>query len=101
MITPWTVLLSTLAVTAASATHSGKGTEKPAAIERKTCTAHDGVTIVYSAAGSGPVGLVFVHGGLANRTFWDGELKQFAARYRVIAPDLAGHGESGVNRQRW
>lgn len=80
---------------------SGKGTERPAVIERKTCTAHDGVTIVYSAAGSGPVGLVFIHGGLANRTFWDGELKDFAAHYRVIAPDLAGHGESGSNRQRW
>jgi len=70
-------------------------------IERKTCTAPDGVTIVYSAIGSGPVGLVFVHGGLANRTFWDGELREFATRYRVLAPDLAGHGESGADRQRW
>jgi pimeloyl-ACP methyl ester carboxylesterase len=69
-----------------------------ATIERKTCTTWDGVLIVYSAAGSGLVGLVFIHGGLANRTFWDGELKEFAAHYRVIAPDLAGHGESGTNR---
>jgi pimeloyl-ACP methyl ester carboxylesterase len=72
-----------------------------ATIERKTCTAPDGVTIVYSAAGSGPVGLVFIHGGLADRAFWDGELKEFATRYRVIAPDLPGHGESGTKRQRW
>jgi len=80
---------------------AGGGSDKPMSIERNTCTARDGVAIVYSAAGSGPVGLVFVHGGLANRTFWDGELKEFAARYRVIAPDLVGHGESGTNRQRW
>ena len=72
-----------------------------ATIERKTCTTWDGVLIVYSAAGSGLAGLVFIHGGLANRTFWDGELKEFAAHYRVIAPDLAGHGESGTNRNRW
>jgi pimeloyl-ACP methyl ester carboxylesterase len=80
---------------------SGEGADNPMSIERKTCTARDGVPIVYSAAGSGSVGLVFIHGGLANRTFWDGELKEFAAHYRVIAPDLAGHGESGTNRQRW
>jgi len=47
------------------------------------------------------VGLVFIHGGLANRTFWDGKLREFAPRYRVIAPDLPGHGDSGSNRQKW
>lgn len=73
----------------------------PATIERKTCTAPDGVTIVYSAAGSGEPGLVFIHGGLADRSFWDGELRAFAARHRVVAPDLAGHGASGTNRARW
>ncbi len=70
-------------------------------IERKTCTAPDGVTIVYSAAGKGKVGLLFVHGGLANRRFYDHELRTFAAEYRAIAPDLAGHGESGADRRKW
>jgi pimeloyl-ACP methyl ester carboxylesterase len=69
--------------------------------ERKTCTAPDGVTLVYSAAGSGEPGLVFIHGGLANRGFWDHQLRTFAAHHRVIAPDLVGHGESGSNRQHW
>jgi pimeloyl-ACP methyl ester carboxylesterase len=73
---------------------------KPA-IERKTCTATDGETIVYSVAGSGEPALVFIHGGLANRGFWDAELRAFAAHHRVIALDLPGHGESGVNRQKW
>jgi pimeloyl-ACP methyl ester carboxylesterase len=73
----------------------------PATIERKTCAAPDGVTIVYSAAGAGEPGLVFVHGGLADRSFWDGALKAFAARHRVMAPDLAGHGDSGTNRRPW
>lgn len=70
-------------------------------IERKTCMAADGVEIVYSAAGSGEPALVFVHGGLANRGFWDGELRALSPRHRVVAPDLAGHGESGTNRERW
>jgi pimeloyl-ACP methyl ester carboxylesterase len=70
-------------------------------IERNTCAAPDGVEIVYSAAGKGEPALVFVHGGLANRAFWDGQLRAFASRHRAIALDLAGHGESGVNRTKW
>jgi pimeloyl-ACP methyl ester carboxylesterase len=71
------------------------------AIERKTCAAPDGVTLVYSAAGAGEPGLVFIHGGLANRGFWDGQLASFADRHRVVALDLPGHGESGANRRTW
>jgi pimeloyl-ACP methyl ester carboxylesterase len=71
------------------------------AVERKTCLAPDGVTIVYSAAGSGDTALVFVHGGMADRTFFDRQLVTFADRFRVIALDLAGHGESGTNRRTW
>jgi len=70
-------------------------------IEKKTCPAPDGVKIVYSAAGKGEPALVFIHGGLANRGFWDGQLKAFADRYRVIALDLPGHGDSGINRKKW
>jgi len=70
-------------------------------IERKTCLAPDGVTIVYSAAGAGDIALVFIHGGLADRSFFDDQLKAFAGRYRVIALDLPGHGESGANRTKW
>ena len=64
-------------------------------------TAPDGVEIVYSAAGTGETALVFIHGGLADRTFFDGQLDAFSDRYRVIAIDLAGHGESGKQRDPW
>lgn len=70
-------------------------------IERKTCSARDGVEIVYSAQGVGEPALVFIHGGLANRSFWDGELYRFGEEHRVLAPDLAGHGESASNRRDW
>jgi len=71
------------------------------AIERKTCVAPDGVEIVYSAAGEGETALVFIHGGLADRTFYHGQLQAFAGRHRVVALDLAGHGESGADRTKW
>jgi len=81
---------------------SAQGEERmTASIERKTCLAPDGVTIVYSAAGAGDPALVFIHGGLADRSFFAGQLRAFAGRYRVIALDLAGHGESGANRTKW
>jgi pimeloyl-ACP methyl ester carboxylesterase len=70
-------------------------------IERKTCLAEDGVLIVYSAAGAGDPALVFIHGGLADRTFWEGQLREFAGLHRVVALDLPGHGESGLNRKKW
>jgi pimeloyl-ACP methyl ester carboxylesterase len=70
-------------------------------VERKTCRAPDRVTIVYSAAGRGEIGLVFIHGGLADRSFWDGQLQAFASPHRVLAVDLAGHGESGADRKVW
>jgi pimeloyl-ACP methyl ester carboxylesterase len=76
-------------------------TEMVTRIERKTCRAPDGVTIVYSTAGAGEPALVFIHGGLADRTFYDAQLKAFAGRHRVITLDLPGHGESGTNRQKW
>jgi pimeloyl-ACP methyl ester carboxylesterase len=70
-------------------------------IERHTCRSADGVTIVYSAVGAGEPALVFIHGGLADRSFWDAQLKAFAGTHRVIALDLAGHGESGADRTKW
>lgn len=70
-------------------------------IEKKSCLAPDGVTIVYSAAGTGGTALLFIHGGLADRSFWDGQLREFAAKYRVLALDLPGHGDSGSDREIW
>jgi len=70
-------------------------------IERKTCRAAHGVTIVYSVCGAGTPALLFIHGGLSDRTFWDDQLQTFSVRHRVVAPDLPGHGESGYDRTKW
>jgi pimeloyl-ACP methyl ester carboxylesterase len=61
----------------------------------------DGVEIAYSARGKGDVALVLIHGGLADRGFWAPQMNAFADRYRVVALDLGGHGESGRGREEW
>ncbi|MGA2168079.1 MAG: alpha/beta hydrolase [Terracidiphilus sp.] len=67
----------------------------------RTTTSFDGVRIAYSLSGTAESALIFIHGGMADRSFWDGQHASFAGRFRVIAPDLAGHGESGQNRREW
>ncbi len=91
--------LITVALTGAAGARGEK--HMSAQIEKKTCRAPDGVLIVYSAAGAGEPGLVFIHGGLAEKSFWDEQLKAFSGRHRVIALDLPGHGESGANHRKW
>jgi pimeloyl-ACP methyl ester carboxylesterase len=71
------------------------------AVEHKTCLAPDGVRIAYSAAGTGKTTLLFIHGGFTDRSFFNRQLNVLADRYRVIAVDLAGHGQSGSNRTSW
>jgi pimeloyl-ACP methyl ester carboxylesterase len=66
-----------------------------------TATSPDGVPIRYAAAGKGDPALVFVHCGGCNRGFWDGQMAYFAAKHRVVALDLAGHGQSGAGRKDW
>lgn len=54
-----------------------------------------GASIRYSAWGErGKRGLVFVHGGRAHRNWWRPFAPYFAGNYRVVAYDMAGHGDS-------
>ena len=53
----------------------------------------DGIRIHYAEAGSGPA-LVLLHGLSATHANWEYTLAAFAHRWRVIAPDLPGHGRS-------
>ena len=45
-------------------------------------------------------GLVFVHGGGAHAHWWTPLASTFAERFRVVAIDLSGHGDSG-HRERY
>ena len=51
--------------------------------------------ISYEVLGEGPP-LVLLHPFPANHELWLPAAQQLASRYRVILPDLRGHGDSGV-----
>jgi len=61
----------------------------------------DGVEIAYADRGDGPEAIVFIHGGLADRTFWSPQFAYLSRARRLVAVDLAGHGASGSGRARW
>ena len=61
----------------------------------------DGVQIHYESGGNGSPALVFIHGWNCDRSYWSAQLPFFAATHQVVAIDLAGHGDSGVNREDW
>ncbi|MFC2038592.1 alpha/beta fold hydrolase, partial [Chloroflexota bacterium] len=61
----------------------------------------DGVSIAYSVSGSGSPPLVFVHGWCCDKNYWDPQLSHFSQNHKVVAIDLAGHGDSGLERDEW
>ncbi len=64
-----------------------------------TVPSTDGVPIRYHVAGKGETALVFVHGWSCDSSYWDGQVDRFARNYTVVTLDLAGHGESGMQRK--
>lgn len=75
-----------------------------------SCTTHqpkavivnrEGNNISYTTCGDGDTTLLFLHGWCINKTYWDGQLKEFCPQYKVVAVDLPGFGSSGKNRTNW
>lgn len=66
-----------------------------------TVTSADGIEICYDVAGEGGPVLVFVHGWSCDKSYWKYQMAEFSQRHRVVAIDLGGHGESGVERENW
>lgn len=53
----------------------------------------NGFEMAYADEGSGEA-ILLVHGFPFDHTQWDPQIEAFSAKYRVIAPDLRGHGQS-------
>jgi pimeloyl-ACP methyl ester carboxylesterase len=66
------------------------------AFEVHEATLH-GHRAVYRVAGSGP-NVVLIHGMINSSRHWDEVAKRLAGSYRVIAPDLIGHGDAATPR---
>ncbi len=80
--------------------NSAGQTDKPA-VAIGTAVSADGVQIRYEFRGKGEPTLIFIHGWSCDRSYWREQLPYFAKKNRVVAIDLAGHGESGLNRKAW
>jgi pimeloyl-ACP methyl ester carboxylesterase len=52
---------------------------------------------VYRVAGSGPT-VVLIHGMINSSRHWQAVAEKLAGSYRVVAPDLIGHGDSATPR---
>jgi pimeloyl-ACP methyl ester carboxylesterase len=61
----------------------------------------DGVMIHYDIRGEGETALVFVHCWSCDRSYWSEQVDEFATKFKVVTIDLAGHGQSGSNRDVW
>jgi pimeloyl-ACP methyl ester carboxylesterase len=59
------------------------------------------VNIAYTDTGKGDTTLLFVHGWAINKGYWSNQSAYFAGKYRVVAIDMPGFGESGKNRADW
>jgi sigma-B regulation protein RsbQ len=61
----------------------------------------DNVHLEYHVLGHGDPAVVLVHGWAGNENYWHEQFGVLAARYTVVAVNLAGHGASGRNRSDW
>lgn len=85
-------LLLVCALVAASAAFAGTPGVVPSA---------DGTPIAYEVHGEGEPTLILVHGWSCDARYWREQSAHFAARHRVVAVDLAGHGHSGAGRREY
>ncbi|HEU4705996.1 MAG TPA: alpha/beta fold hydrolase [Solirubrobacterales bacterium] len=70
--------------------------DAPTAFEVHEASLH-GHRAVYRVAGSGP-DVVLVHGMVNSSRHWEEVAQRLAGSYRVIAPDLIGHGDAATPR---
>lgn len=83
-------LLLCLAAAGAAAAEAGSG----------HTLAVNGIELHYEVSGNGEP-LLLLHAGIETGRMWDEHLGELAARYRVIVPDLRGHGGSTNPDRVW
>lgn len=64
-------------------------------------TSKDGTQISYKIFGVGEPTLVFVHGWSCDARYWQKQVSYFSKNYKIILIDLAGHGHSGMTREKY
>jgi pimeloyl-ACP methyl ester carboxylesterase len=57
-----------------------------------------GDSVAYQDVGTGSQALLLIHGMAGSSETWRGVIPQLSRKYRVVAPDLLGHGKSDKPR---
>lgn len=70
----------------------------PATAGQSQFAEFQGTRVHYLDVGQGPLTVIFIHGWSCDHTFWQGQIAEISRRYRVIALDLPGHGQSDKPR---
>ncbi|MBT8378801.1 MAG: alpha/beta hydrolase [Ignavibacteria bacterium] len=70
-------------------------------VENMTVTSFDSTPIIYQKSGIGEQAIVFVHCWSCDKSYWQSTIEYLSNTYTTIAIDLAGHGESGLERTEW
>jgi len=69
--------------------------------QHQNVLSNDGVKIYFHVEGKNEPALVFVHCWSCDKSYWDYQVKIFSPIYKVVTIDLAGHGESGLERKNY
>ena len=67
-------------------------------VRHDVATSDDSERIAYSVHGTQDISLVFIHGWSCDSRYWQRQVSAFSQDYKVIAIDLAGHGNSSFDR---
>jgi pimeloyl-ACP methyl ester carboxylesterase len=76
-------------------------TPRPSVESATTVNSADGSPILYGVEGQGDLTVVFIHCWTCNHQFWKPQINYFSASHQVLWLDLAGHGNSGSNRNHY
>lgn len=57
----------------------------------------NGTKTFYRINGNGPHPILFIHGAACNSSLWKFQLNSFRRKWKVIAIDLMGHGNSAIS----
>ena len=66
-------------------------------LEKQTVSVGDLDMVIYQGGPSDAPAIVMVHGYTADKDVWPRFAKAFTEDYRVVIPDLAGHGETAFD----
>ncbi len=94
----WKPILTAMLAAACAPRYSGLEAMEPEGIWSPLPMRHvtiDGVDVAYVDSGGHKPPVVLIHGLSSYHSFWEYQIPHLAERYRVLAIDLPGYGQSG------